>query len=174
MSVAEWSGSLSGGDPSVERLERVQTHRQCATHNQYSLNECGNLEAQVAGNNGMFPFKRIACVIFVAIFVVAGFGSGTAADEWSGNYRLEGVNPDGSKYVGNVQIDRKDDGYLVEWNIAGHTFTGQGISRKRVLAVGSPEWIVIYEKSNDGNLVGAWIPFGTFTAGSERLSRVLK
>ena len=122
----------------------------------------------------MSSIRRMAGITFVVVLVATAFGSATAADEWSGNYRLEGVNPAGSDYVGSVQIERRGDGYLVQWLVAGRTFTGQGIASKRSLAVSAPEWVVIYEKADDGNLVGAWLPSGKFTAGLERLVPVSK
>ena len=112
---------------------------------------------------------RAIVVMFVAILIPAGSGSATASDAWSGTYRMEGVNPDGSDYAGRVRIEPQGDGYLIEWLVAGHRYAGQGIAGRDSLAAGSPEWVVIYMKADDGSLVGAWLPIGSFAAGYERL-----
>ena len=82
---------------------------------------------------------------------------------------MEGVNPDGSDYVGEVLIVRQGDGYLIEWVSGEHTTRGQGIAVNDTLAASAPEWVVLYVKGGDGTLVGAWLPTGTFEAGIERL-----
>ena len=105
----------------------------------------------------------------VIVLVAAGFASTSAADGWSGKYRLEGVNPNGSDYAGTVQIEQRGDGFVVRWLVDGRRYTGQGIARNRSLAVGAGEWVVIYEKADDGSLVGVWLPAGKYKAGSERL-----
>ena len=117
----------------------------------------------------MSSIGRALAATFVAVLVAAGAGSAAAADEWSGTYRMEGVNPDGSNYAGRVHIQPRGDGYVVEWLIDGHTFEGQGIASRDSLAAGSPEWVVIYMRADDGSLVGAWLPSGSFAAGYELL-----
>ena len=118
---------------------------------------------------GMSFIGRAVAVALVAVLAAAGFGSVAAADEWSGTYRVEGVNPDGSDYGGRARIERQGDGYLIEWLVGGSTYRGRGIAGKGSLAAAAPEWVVIYMKADDGSLVGAWLPSGSFEAGLERL-----
>ena len=113
--------------------------------------------------------RRAVVATFVALVIAVGFGSATVADEWSGEYRMEGVNPDGSDYVGSVRIVRRGDGYLIEWLSGEHTFRGQAIAVNDSLAASAPEWVVLYVRGDDGTLVGVWLPSGTFEAGLERL-----
>lgn len=117
----------------------------------------------------MSSIKRAVTAFLVAIFMVVGVSYGMAADEWSGNYRMEGVNPDGSDYVGSVRIVRQGDGYQIEWLSGEHTIRGQGIAVNDSLAASAPEWVVLYVRGADGTLVGVWLPTGTFKAGLERL-----
>lgn len=118
---------------------------------------------------GMSSIGRAVVATLVAVLVATGFSSAMAADELSGEYRMEGVNPDGSDYVGSVRIQRQGDGYLIEWLVGERTFRGQGIAVNDSLAVSAPEWVVLYVRADDGSLVGAWLPTGTFEAGLERL-----
>lgn len=117
----------------------------------------------------MSPIARAVGTVVVVVLVAAGSGSAMAADDWSGRYRVQGVNPNGSDYTGTVQIERRGDGYVVRWLVGDRRYTGQGIASNRSLAVGGREWVVIYEKAEDGSLAGAWLPAGKFKAGLERL-----
>ena len=117
----------------------------------------------------MSSIRRVVVVALVAVLVAIGFNSALAADGWTGEYRMEGVSPDGSDYVGEVLILRQGDGYLIEWVSGEHTTRGQGIAVNDTLAASAPEWVVLYVKGGDGTLVGAWLPTGTFEAGIGRL-----
>ena len=68
-----------------------------------------------------------------------------------------------------MHIVRQGDGYLIEWLVDGQTYAGQGIASRDSLAARSPDWVVIYMKADDGSLVGAWLPSGSFAAGYELL-----
>lgn len=118
---------------------------------------------------GVLFIGRAVAAVLVAFLAATGFCSVAAADEWSGAYRMEGVNPDGTEYGGRVRIERQRDGYVIEWRVGGSRYTGQAIASKRSLAAAAPEWVVIYEKADDGTLVGAWLPSGSFERGLERL-----
>ena len=82
---------------------------------------------------------------------------------------MEGVNPNGSDSDGTAQFEQRGDGFIVRWLVGGRRYTGQGIASKRSLAVSAREWVLIYEKADDGSRVGAWLPSGKYKAGLERL-----
>ena len=44
----------------------------------------------------------------------------------TGNYRVQGTNPDGSPYRGTLTIERSGPLYLVRWKIGKDTYEGQG------------------------------------------------
>ncbi|MCB1164774.1 MAG: fibronectin-binding protein [Leptospiraceae bacterium] len=76
----------------------------------------------------------------------------------SGEYQVQGSNPDGSPYRGTVQITRDGDAYKFEWNIAGQQYSGVGVREGDTLTV---DWgqqdPVVYQVQDDGNrLVGSW------------------
>jgi hypothetical protein len=82
----------------------------------------------------------------------------------SGVYLCEGVNPDGHKYRGIVQIAAVRGTYLVRWTLADDVeVTGVGILNDDRLSVsyfGGTPAVVVY-KISDGKLVGEWTMGGT-------------
>jgi hypothetical protein len=75
----------------------------------------------------------------------------------TGNYRVQGTNPNGSAYQGTLTIERSGPLYLVRWTIGKDTFAGQGTLSGSTLTVdwGQPD-PVIYQVMNDGTLEGTW------------------
>ena len=81
-----------------------------------------------------------------------------AVADVTGAYLCEGVNPDGTKYRGTVDITKVDDTYRVQWTMAEHSLTGIGIFSNGVLAVsyfGGAPGVIVY-RPGDGTLVGEW------------------
>ena len=81
-----------------------------------------------------------------------------AAADVTGAYLCEGVNPDGTKYRGTVDITKVNDTYRVQWTMAEHSLTGIGIFSNGVLAVsyfGGAPGVIVYRPA-DGRLVGEW------------------
>jgi hypothetical protein len=82
----------------------------------------------------------------------------------SGIYLCEGVNPDGHKYRGIVQIAAVRGTYLVRWTLADDVeVTGVGILNDDRLSVsyfGGTPAVVVYKIDAD-KLVGEWTMGGT-------------
>ncbi|GAB4538521.1 MAG: hypothetical protein Tsb0019_39420 [Roseibium sp.] len=74
-----------------------------------------------------------------------------------GVYSVEGLNPNGSRYVGRVTITVKNDTAFFRWEIAGDSFHGQGPLTGTTLII---DWgeddPVIYRINADGTLFGTW------------------
>ena len=81
-----------------------------------------------------------------------------------GVYRSEGVNPDGTKYRGTVEIAKDDQTYLVRWLARQVTSIGIGIVRGDVLAVsyytGTNIGVAIYHIEKGPRLTGEWTVLG--------------
>lgn len=81
-----------------------------------------------------------------------------------GVYRSEGVNPDGTKYRGTVEIAKDDQTYLVRWLARQVTSIGIGIVRGDVLAVsyytGTNIGIALYHIEKGPRLSGEWTVLG--------------
>ena len=82
----------------------------------------------------------------------------------SGIYLCEGVNPDGNKYRGIVQIAAVRNTFLVRWTLADDIeVTGVGILHDGLLSVsyfGGTPAVVVYKIDAD-KLVGEWTMGGT-------------
>ena len=100
--------------------------------------------------------------LLIAVALVAALGRAAAASEPdpqstakkpgdpTGVYLCEGVNPDGHRYRGIVQIAAVDDNFLVRWTLADDVeVTGVGILRNDTLSVsyfgGTPAVVVYIE-----------------------------
>jgi hypothetical protein len=106
---------------------------------------------------------RIAAVATVLHF----FGPAVCAAQdvaLDGVYRSEGVNPDGTKYRGTVEIAKDDQTYLVRWLARQVTSIGIGIVRGDVLAVsyytGTNIGIALYHIEKGPRLTGEWTVLG--------------
>ena len=81
-----------------------------------------------------------------------------------GVYRSEGVNPDGTKYRGTVEIAKDDQTYLVRWLARQVTSIGIGIVRGDMLAVsyytGTNIGIALYHIEKGPRLTGEWTVLG--------------
>jgi hypothetical protein len=82
----------------------------------------------------------------------------------SGIYLCEGVNPDGHKYRGIVQIAAVRNTFLVRWTLSDDVeVTGVGILHDNQLSVsyfGGTPAVVVYRIDSD-KLVGEWTMGGT-------------
>lgn len=109
---------------------------------------------------------RILLTIIGALVVVISQLEGVRAQEIAGVYRSEGLNPDGSQYLGLVEIKLNGAVYELKWvsNVMGQQF-GHGILRDGRLAVSyyshshtgvvSPGGVIIYIVEGE-KLVGKW------------------
>ncbi|GIX41586.1 MAG: hypothetical protein KatS3mg129_1319 [Leptospiraceae bacterium] len=75
-----------------------------------------------------------------------------------GLYRVEGKNPDGTEYRGNVTITKiGENQYKLHWKILNDEFEGTGKLEGKILTVDwGQEFPVIYEIQVDGSLKGTW------------------
>ncbi len=86
-----------------------------------------------------------------------------------GTYKVEGTNPDGTRYRGNVTVTQSGDDYIFNWNIAGDQYSGKGqLSGTRLTVDWGQEHPVIYEVQDNGaRLEGTWAD----GQGTETLSK---
>ena len=75
----------------------------------------------------------------------------------TGQYRVDGRNPDGSPYSGVARVIQIGDRINITWEIAGRRFEGQGVVQGDEITV---DWgdatPVIYIVLDDGTLSGTW------------------
>lgn len=90
-------------------------------------------------------------------------------EQLTGLYRVDGVNTNGGRYVGEVNIVVRDNTAFFAWEIAGKAYTGKGGIQGNQLVIdwgsSSP---VIYTIDAAGNLNGTW----DNGRASERLTRL--
>jgi hypothetical protein len=81
-----------------------------------------------------------------------------------GIYSCEGTNPDGSSYMGVVEIVKHKDTYLVRWTMPDESqVLGVGIFAGSQLAVsyfGGTPAVVVYSIGENGKLNGQWTAGG--------------
>jgi hypothetical protein len=117
--------------------------------------------------------RRFLLLCLVALGL--GLASPASAQLREGFYRVDGQNPDGSEYVGALEIrPAPGSAWMVAWQIGGGIVQGVGIVQGGVFAVGyginGQLGIATYEVQADGKLSGFWtIGAGV---GSETLTPV--
>jgi hypothetical protein len=95
-------------------------------------------------------------------------------EDISGVYILEGTNPDGSTYTGEVEISGSNNSYVIVWKIGDQqSQTGQGTFDGTKLTArwqeGESSGDVVYTLQSDGSLSGIWTIDGGSDQGSELL-----
>jgi hypothetical protein len=112
-----------------------------------------------------------------AIFAAAAamtLWAGAAGAQFTGQYRVEGENPDGSTYKGTAQIEKTGDTWKVTWNIGGTRFVGTGIGTDEAIAIGyrsgSDTGIALLAKQGD-QYVAAWTYLNGRKLGGEKWVR---
>lgn len=108
---------------------------------------------------------RVAAVATVLHVVAPAVCSAQDKDiALDGVYRSEGVNPDGTKYRGTVEIAKDDQTYLVRWLARQVTSIGIGIVKGDVLAVsyytGTNIGVALYRIEKGPRLTGEWTVLG--------------
>lgn len=74
-----------------------------------------------------------------------------------GSYRVNGTNPDGSRYTGEVKIWKEEGAYKIRWKIAQDTYTGKGQKSGKTLSIDwGAAYPVIYTITKSGVLEGTW------------------
>jgi hypothetical protein len=95
------------------------------------------------------------------------------AQEVSGQYRIEGANPDGKgTYRGQVAVTKTGETYQVTWVIGTSKHIGTGLQQDGVFSViyqpdGASAGIAVYKIGADGVLIGSWTNLGGKVLGSE-------
>jgi len=79
------------------------------------------------------------------------------AQSVAGNYRAEGMNPDGSSYSGTVTVTETGPVLTFHWDIAGDTYDGTGQRDGDVIRVDwGDAFPVVYVVMPSGELHGTW------------------
>lgn len=103
----------------------------------------------------MSPMRRLvlAGLVSLAALPALAQGFGTIA----GAYRVDGMNPDGSRYAGTAQVTETGTTVTVNWQIGGSSFMGAGVREGRVVTInwGQAE-PVVYVVMPSGALYGTW------------------
>jgi hypothetical protein len=110
----------------------------------------------------------------------AGSGGGLGTENLSGPPGLSGgyqitsaQNPKGGSYTGNVSIGKNGDTHALSWTLPNESYTGIGILRGQVLAVGwgaGGTGVVSYQV-NGSRLDGVWADARGGALGSEVLEK---
>ena len=112
-------------------------------------------------------------------FLALAFGllfslANPAAAQRSGIYDVTGTNPDGSAYIGTLELEQIGLlSFRLRWNIGPDVIEGVGMVSGLSFATafslggGSSPSMGIYELRPDGQLVGQWTTIGAFAAGQE-------
>jgi hypothetical protein len=108
---------------------------------------------------------RLAAAIAVIHATVPTVCAAQQVAPIDGVYRSDGVNPNGTKYRGTVEIAKDDQTYLVRWLSQQVTSIGIGILRGDVLAVsyftGNNIGIALYHVEKGPRLIGEWTVLGS-------------
>jgi hypothetical protein len=114
---------------------------------------------------------RMMTTVLAATFSLAAT---SAMAQLTGQYAVEGQNPDGSKYRGSATVEKTGDTYRVTWNIGGTRFVGTGIGNPEAIAIGyrsgNNTGIALLGKEGE-NYGVAWTYVGGRSLGSERWTR---
>jgi hypothetical protein len=109
-----------------------------------------------------------------------------ALAEPTGDYQVQGKNPDGKPYTGVVQVTRTGETYSVKWNVGGTEFIGTGLGAKFIgdrfqMGPASPDdtaisvgyisgnsfGMAMYFQQPDGTWQGIWTYGGSDKASLE-------
>jgi hypothetical protein len=101
--------------------------------------------------------RRLLPAVLIALVVMPLDAQET---DPSGNYRCDGVSPNGAAYRALVQIARTGDTYLLRWVTPnGVANVGVGVVRHNTLAVaffGVTAGVIVYQLDGNNPLIGEW------------------
>lgn len=109
-------------------------------------------------------------------FLAAAFSllSLPAFAQMTGQYKVEGKNPDGSTYSGTASVEKTGDTYKVTWNLGGDRFIGTGIGSPEAIAIGyksgSDVGVALLGKEGDDYFV-VWTYLNGRKLGGEKWTR---
>jgi hypothetical protein len=111
----------------------------------YSFGEGGALDGEWADGSATERLEPVA---------IAAPGDVLLSD---GRYKVDGANPDGSRYSGTVKVTKQGERYRLEWQVGNTRYKGIGELAGKLLTV---DWgsvtPVIYALAPDGSLKGLW------------------
>ena len=130
---------------------------------------------------------RSLCACLIALALPSGPAAAFETPDLSGNYRMEGkgFSPDDSAYRGTCKLTLQGAVYAVSCynEDTSHTYNGKGLASGETLSVFigddlkgdhnslfTGEYLVVYRRSDDGSLTGAWVYAQRPAAGSETLT----
>ena len=94
---------------------------------------------------------------FLPLTATAQARKGGPVRDIAGRYSADGMNADGSRYAGTVEITQDGASIAIAWSIGNDNYSGTGTLEGRVLTV---DWgsatPVIYVVMEDGELHGTW------------------
>ena len=95
----------------------------------------------------------------------------------AGNYKVRGVNPDGTHYKGFAVIESQGPVYSIQLTFGTHIYIGTGIMKGDYLSFAyqtddtPTEYGTELLKINDHTLKGSWAPLGSTGKGFETLKK---
>lgn len=102
----------------------------------------------------------------------------STSTEISGDYAINGSNPDGTNYSGNLNITKRDEVYQFSWTSGGREYDGVGVRTDNTVAVAFTEGadgkgcgVVLYKIGTDGSLDGRSGYWGVNSSETERATR---
>jgi len=109
----------------------------------------------------------------LALALLLGLASPALAQR-AGLYDVNGTNPDGTAYVGMLQLRQVGIvSWLVLWQVGNDRIEGVGMSSGNTFAVtyraGNTQGFAIYEVLPNGTLTGQWTMIGSTAIGTETL-----
>lgn len=138
----------------------------------------------------MFSRTRQFVLIAVCstIFVGPSTAQTTSDFDYAGEYVMQGkgYGANDSAYTGTCSFKRVERGYQVSCynKDTRHTYVGKGMARGDTLAVFigdllqgdhdaiyAGEYLVLYQRKPDGNLIGTWVSTKSEFGGAETLTR---
>lgn len=101
--------------------------------------------------------KRRAILGLIAAAAMAPAAIAQGQGPLSGMYQAQGMNANGSKYGGTVEITQFGSAVTMKWSIGSDTFQGAGTYENRVVSVNwGDQHPVVYVLMPDGSLHGTW------------------
>ena len=101
-----------------------------------------------------------------------------ASTNIDGDYIVNGTNPSGTKYSGNLNITKRDEVYQFSWTSGGREYDGVGVRIDDIVAVAFAEGadgkgcgVVLYSIGADGSLDGRSGYWGEGKSETERAIR---
>lgn len=115
--------------------------------------------------------RTILIVLITAGALLTGASTAQTQQAWAGQYRVSGVNPDGSVYSGAATITSiAKNMYDVVWQTGTESYGGFGyVDAKGYLIVGGLQSPLIASYAPDGS--GTWLAPGAPTVATEKLTK---